>query len=376
MTELGTIQLIVKPVQRNSVQGRHLHQYRMKAGNNELVADTRKTKVANATETLVLHRDSTGTRYRTGLEEVIPNPFGDNIADVISNYNLSNKWLENGRLEKVLASDKISMQTYLEILAGVDPDTYTPVIPKNNFIGAFAKEDASMTELQRLKIVLYDSANVFNTASPRGRLVIQILKHHPAIALNRDVINPNVHRWYIAEENEDSVESKRTNDLINEAIAELYMLTKKEPFDVLYQFGTLLTDGNDKSIVRGKTQMLVLEDKLNKYIKEKTKYQIQNITKFLDAIKLFRTNRESFFVETLVQAGFTYDVISVTNGIVYWDSMKNAPEYYKWSSIRNFKEFLLTEFNKYNPVEKQESIFKTYLNELIQRGYEYTGDAL
>jgi len=376
MTELGNIQLIVKPVPRISVQGRHLHQYRMKSGNTELVADTRKTKVANATETLVLHRDSTGTKYKTGLEELIPNPFSENETEVISKYNLSSKWMDNNRIGKILSSDKISVQTYLEILSGVEPDTYSPIIGKSNYIGAFAKEEAELTELQRLKIVLYDSANIFSTNSPRGRLIIQVLKNHPAVATSKDSINPNAHRWYIAEEYEDAVESKRTNDLINEAIYELYNVTKKEPFDILYQFATILTDNSGKSIVKGKSQALVLEDKLNKYIKEKSKTQSANIKKFLDAVKLFKTNRELFFVETLVQAGFTYNVLSLANGFVYWDSMKSNPEYYKWNSIRNFKEFVLTEFNKYNPADKDESVFKSYLNELIYQGYEYTGDAL
>lgn len=376
MIELGNIQLIVKPVPRISVQGRHLHQYRVKSGNTELVADTRKTKVANATETLVLHRDSTGTKYKTGLEELIPNPFSENETEVMSKYNLSSKWMDNNRLGKILSSDKISMQTYLEILAGVEPDTYSPVISKGNYIGAFAKEEAELTELQRLRIVLYDSANIFSTSSPRGRLIIQVLKNHPAVASSKDSINPNAHRWYIAEEYEDAVESKRTNDLINEAIYELYNITKKEPFDILYQFSTILTDNSGKSIVKGKSQALVLEDKLNKYIKEKSKTQSANIKKFLDAVKLFKTNRELFFVETLVQAGFTYNVLSLANGFVYWDSMKSNPEYYKWNSIRNFKEFILTEFNKHNPADKEESVFKSYLNQLIYQGYEYTGDAL
>lgn len=376
MFESGTIQLIVKPVPRISVQGRHLHQYRMKSGNSELMADTKKTKVANATETLVLHRDSTGTKYKTGLEELLPNPFGDNENEVISKYNLSSKWLENNRLEKILKSDKVSTQTYLEILAGVDPDTYTPIIPKKNYVGAFAKEDSELSELQRLKIVLYDSANIFSTSTPRGRLIIQVLKNHPAVATSKDSINPNAHRWYIAEEYEDAVESKRINDLINEAIAELYMITKKEPFETLYQFATILTDNTGKSVIKGKTQTLVMEDKLNKYIKEKSKTQSANIQKFLAAVKLFKTNRELFYVETLVQAGLTYNVLSLANGFVYWDSMKSNPEYYKWNSIRNFKEFLLTEFGKHNPADKDESVFKTYLNELIYQGYDYTGDAL
>lgn len=376
MFESGTIQLIVKPVPRISVQGRHLHQYRMKSGNSELMADTKKTKVANATETLVLHRDSTGTKYKTGLEELLPNPFGDNENEVISKYNLSSKWLENNRLEKILKSDKVSTQTYLEILAGVDPDTYTPIIPKKNYVGAFAKEDSELSELQRLKIVLYDSANIFSTSTPRGRLIIQVLKNHPAVATSKDSINPNAHRWYIAEEYEDAVESKRINDLINEAIAELYMITKKEPFETLYQFATILTDNAGKSVIKGKTQTLVMEDKLNKYIKEKSKTQSANIQKFLAAVKLFKTNRELFYVETLVQAGLTYNVLSLANGFVYWDSMKSNPEYYKWNSIRNFKEFLLTEFGKHNPADKDESVFKTYLNELIYQGYDYTGDAL
>jgi hypothetical protein len=372
----GKIQLIVKPVPRSSVQGRHLHQFRMKAGNNELVADTRKTKVANATETLVLHRDESGVKYKTGLDETIPNPFNKDETEVLQKYNLSSKWIENGRLEKILKSSIITMQTYLEILAGVDPDTYTPVIPKNNFNGAFIKDSSEMTELQRLNIVLYDSANIFSTDSPRGRLVIQILKNHPAVAYSKEVINPNSHRWYIAEENEDVVESKRMNDLINEAIAELYMLTKKQPYDILYQFGTLLTDASGKSLVKGKSQALVIEDRLNKYVKDKTKGQADNVNKFLEAIKLFGTNREVFHVEVLVQAGITYDVLSISNGVVYWDSMRNTPEYYKWTSIRAFKEFMMTEFGKHNPIDKEESLYKLYMNELIRKGYEYTGDAL
>jgi hypothetical protein len=375
MDNLGQIQLIVKPVQRISVQGRHLHQYRMKSGNNELMADTKKTKVANATETLVLHRDESGTRYKMGLEELISNPFGDNESEVIAKYNLSNKWLENNRLEKILKNDRISNQVYLEITAGVDPDTYSPVIRKNNFVGAFQKGD-DLSELEKLKIVLYDSANIFNTSTPRGRLIIQALRSHPAVASSRDIVNPNVHRWYIAEEYEDAVESKRTNDLINEAIAELFMLLKKQPYDTLYSFVTLLTDNMNNSLIKGKTNLYLIDDKLNKYIKEKSKHQVNNINKFLEATSLFKSNPELFHIETLVQAGRTYGVISVMNGQVYWDSQKGNPELYKFSSIKNFREFIMTEFNKHNPMEKENSIYKIYVEELIKRGYEYSGNAL
>ena len=113
--ETGKVQMIVKPVPRQSVQGRHLQSYRLKAGNNEIVADMRKTKVGNATETLVLRRSANGTRYNMGLEELIPNPFGNDATDVMTKYNLSEKWLEHNRLEKVLKNDSISVQTYLEI---------------------------------------------------------------------------------------------------------------------------------------------------------------------------------------------------------------------------------------------------------------------
>lgn len=374
--ETGKVQMIVKPVPRQSVQGRHLQSYRLKAGNNEIVADMRKTKVSNATETLVLRRSANGTRYNMGLEELIPNPFGNDATDVMTKYNLSEKWLEHNRLEKVLKNDSISVQTYLEILAGVDPDTYSPIIKKGKYVGAFIKEDTELTEIEALKVVLYDSANIFTSDTARGRLIMQFLRNHAAVAKTRDEINPNVHRWYIAEEHEDAVEAKKTNDLINEAIAELYLLTQKQPFEVLYQFGTVLTENNNSSLVKGKTVLYNLEEKLNKFIKDKTKYQVANIRKFLEAVNLRKANPELFHIEVLVQAGLTYDVLSVSNGFVYWDSQKHNQELYKFTSLKSFKEFLFAEYNKHNPKEKGDSIYKLYVNELVKRGYEYSGNAL
>lgn len=374
--ETGKVQMIVKPVPRQSVQGRHLQSYRLKAGNNEINQAMYKTKVANATETLVLHRDKSGTRYEMGLEELIPNPFGNNVTEVMANYGVSEKWLHNGRLEKVLSNSHVTTQTYLEILAGVDPDTYTPLIRKNRYNGVFLKEDVEPTELEALKVVLYDSANIFSSETPRGRLAMQFLRNHKAVAKSKDVINPNVHRWYIAEEHEDSVEAKKTNDLINEAIAELFMLTKKQPYEVLYQFCTVLTNESGTSIKKGASTQYVLEEVLNKYIKDKTKHQLSNINKFLEMTKLYKANPELFHVETLVQAGLTYDVLSINNGFLYWDSQKHNPEFYKFTSIKSFKEFLFAEFNKHNPKEKGDSIYKVYVDELVKRGYEYSGNAL
>jgi len=133
--------IFVNPVERVSVQGRHLQMFMIEGKDGSVIPTARMNKVR---EEEVPHQfkfpvdlnNPTGSVY-TGFEKVIENPFkGMSPEEVMSDYGLNDKWADF--ITKLVNQDKISKQIYYEIKHGKNPGFYTSVKsqdPKNpNYI--------------------------------------------------------------------------------------------------------------------------------------------------------------------------------------------------------------------------------------------------
>jgi len=357
------IKLILEPVKRESSQNRHEQTFNIfDPSTNQIKIGQRmhKNKATGAngigcTDELVFKQDASRTRYRAGMQEQVPNPFKDlEPGDIISYYRLPKEW--RPELEKIVDQDYISKQQELEIRAGVAPDAYTDAIPVGNKLSiskAFFDPDAPKTVLQDFTARIYDRTDVITNETPRGALMIQLLKNRPdKIAKSRDHINTATHIAYIAEEHEEFIISKAKNDRINEAIAELVILQRKHTPRNLWQIASMLTYHDNQVLISGEVPNLFVEQEMNDYIKLNRPHQLENIKKFMTVAKLLTSNKPLFNVKFLIQQALNLNVMSEQDGYIFWHSQKHAPERYKWSSKDKLESYIFTQMDQYNPEEK------------------------
>lgn len=362
--------LFVNPVERTSVQGRDqrmYHTYDPILKQSKATARINRTKAKNSPETLVFERTDDGLRVRAGLAQIIENPFFEAVAsDVQSLYNLPVSW--NDRLDKIVSSPTITKQVELEILAGVDPGTYTEISSRKRIPGSVFIESGPediRTELEKFKYMLYERTNIITDETPRGRLAIQAIENSSLVAKNKDSINPNVHHWYISAEFEEQEQQLKAVRVNRKAWADLdAFLTQQSTVDQ-YRLAVLLKDGTDSSIIPNDANPTIVETALNNYVSTNNKHVVKNSKILSETIELFKTQKERFTLRYLVQEGLNRNVLSISNGYLFWHSKVSEPTAYKFNSIDAFMAFLYQHYERYNDKEKAlQNFFGEYVEEL------------
>ena len=365
------LRLIVKPVPRDSVQRRHLTPVRVWDPEKKTFIDTgqvtAQTKARGAVEVLSFMPNLQTGRYATGLEEMVVNPFKDmEVLALKGRYLLSDDW--DSQIPQIVQSDKIMRQTWYEILDGVSPNTYTPLIPRNiQTIGPMrvtSDEKVPRTFMETFKVTLVDGANVFLWDHSRSRMAIQLLKNHTAIAPDRDTANPTLHNWYIALEDEEELTRVEIDDMENEAIAELTSIQKNLPEDRLYKLAVVL------DLAKGEMSPLIVKDMLNRYIKAKSNDKKLRISKFLDTTSVLKEQPGRFDVLYAVAQAINVGLLSFDAGYLYWRSKADQAQVYRWRSKAEFAAFLEGEHQKYKPKSKDNGVnyYADLLAELESRG--------
>ena len=104
---------------------------------------------------------------------------------------------------------------------------------------------------------------------------------------------------------------------------------------------------------------------INDFIKNKDSHWKNNLKKFDYALALYETNPERFVVEVMVKKAENKGLVTLVNGSVFWHSMKNRPEMYKFTSWEKFIQYILADMQRYNPAEPNTgNSYETLLNEL------------
>jgi len=257
-----------------------------------------------------------------------------------------------------------------EVMDGVEPDYYSSRIQYDslnpgNLFGGGEKE---RSYIEQFEIIMYDGANVFSSDTSRGRLAIQLLKNRSDVAVDK-TFNPNTHRWYIAEENEEELDRIKVDEIENEAVSALFDVKRNYPEFKLYQFGIQTITKSNVPLIKGEVPPSVVYDQLNRFIKAKTKDKRDNINTFIDLYGKFKNSPHLFEMDYLVQQGLNANVLFFDKGQLYWKSKSGEPNVYKWRNQEAFRAFMLEEEEKYNPKEKNLSnYFTDYKDELVEKG--------
>lgn len=314
-----------------------------------------KRKPSNVTETLRFAPSRRTGRYLTGLEELIPNHLkSSTVIDIRGKYNLSDKW--DKYLEEIVKQDSISRQRYYEILDGAEPEFYTPIVPasiRNSQNTVFRTSSAGdQTFIERFELTLYEGSNVFTTETQRGRLAIQLLRNHPEVARTRDVMNRDIHRFYIAEEDEEARDRIEVSRKENDAIEAFNTLVRKHNPVRLYQFGVTL------GVVRGAVSESAVYDQLDRYIKNKvtTNERVEKMAKlekFLDLYEILDKNFNLFISKFMVKQAMNISLIYPDAGRLVWKTQRENPALASWKDEELLAGYLATELDKYEPDENK-----------------------
>jgi hypothetical protein len=359
------LRLIVKPVPRESVQRRHLTPVKVWDPEKKTMIDTGQvtgqTKARGAVEVLYFVPNLQKGKYETGLEEMVPNPFKDmEVLALKGKYLLSDEW--NLVLEQVIKADKITRQTWYEILDSTSPGYYSPTINRNvQTIGPMrvtSDEKQPRTFIEMFNITLVDGANIFLWDHSRSRMAIQLLKNHVLIAPNREIANPTMHNWYIAQEDEEEMSRVEIDDLENNALFELTSLQRNVPEDRLYKLAVIL------ELARGEMSPLVVKDMLNRYIKSKVSDKKDRIDKFLTSVHILRDQEPRFNVLYAVTQAINVNILYFDAGFLYWRTKTDQAHVYRWKSKDEFINFLVEEYSKFRPKAKDQESGVNYFREL------------
>lgn len=365
--------IAVKPVPRESVQRRHLTPVKTWDPSKKQMIDTGhvsgKTKARDSAETLPFTPDREKRRFKTGLEEMIDNPFkGMDWLELKASKALPDQW--SALLPKLVEMPKISKQQYFEILDGVTPDYYTPVMSADTLRGTtlFGGLDPKRekTFIEKFEVTLYDGTNVFHSDTSRGRFAIQLLKHCSLVAANRDVANGNYHHWYIAEENEEELDRVKFDDLENQAVFEMTNIQLNYPEFKLYQLAGQLTTHEKSVLIKGDVSHMLVKDQLNRYLKNKSPHKAENIEKFMLAVSNFKDNPLKFEVDYLVAQALATQLVYIDSGFLYWRGKADSPQIFKWKNEDALKAFLFDEGGKYDPT--MQSYYADFIEDLRLRG--------
>ncbi len=355
---MNVSRIIVKPVMRVSAQKRHMQTVKYFDVKTNTEVDTgvaaNKTKVPGCTTKLYFYKSPKSNTYSTGLEEKIDNPFfKQDFSQIQNDYHLDISW--NDMLPKIVELPKISLQTYYEILDGTTFNAYTAV-PTDSTIGKFNKNSTFLkSPIEEFSVDLSDGANVYSKDTRDGRLAIQLLKNHPKCAINKDSVVLYKHFFYIAEENEEEAITSKNEDLVNEAIFKFVELKKKYPANVLRKLTVVLTDENNKSLLIGEVNEMVINSRLNSYIKDKKSSQADNIAKFVKFATMFIEDAFAFNLEYIIRRALNGGKVYIKDGYVFWTSKMNTEDKYKFTNLNTFKNHLTLEYNRINPKDKNQS---------------------
>jgi hypothetical protein len=359
--EKNTIRkVVVNPVPRSSAQGRDKQIFTVIGKNRELIP-TKSMGVSKDLEVptyLMFEPNYETNKLITGLDEMVVNPFkGKDVSTLQQEFGLPSQWMS--LLDNIVSQDKINLQTYYEILDGVDPDYYTSKITGTMFTHrGDIRNLPEPTFLEKFKVIFYEKPNVFEddgtVKTSRSRLAIQLIKNNNKIAEKRSAVNGSLHFYYISEENEAEKALNKKRDVIKQAYKLLADLQDKHTDYTQYKVASILYLPNGNTLLKDKVASDKIKAVLDDYVMTDGSGQMSNIDKFLTVVGLLNTKDGliKFDIQYLVQQALNKSVISVRDGNYIWHSKSDSPNVYKFNSYDKLINFLILEFKIFNPKDK------------------------
>lgn len=365
-----TKQIWVNPGERISFQGRHKQVYEILTKNG-LVPTVSKRKAkesGTAAEYQFPHNERTN-RLHTTLDKMITNPFYKlTPEEVKEKYPISESW--NRALDKICSQSQIKKQTFLEIKHGVEPDYYTSELKYS--ITALPSKIELLNEknyLSTLKLILYPRPNSFDDSSPRQELLmcmVEALAEADIIAPSYDKYNSSIHDWYIAQENEMEERIAKNKEIIEDATYNLVKLKREYGDYRTYQMSIMLTDDSGYPIIKGKPEMVTVNNTLSSYITDSNSSQLKNIEKFNTLMHMINNNEyERYDVQYLVQQALNHNIIGHRDNTYIWHSKAaNQDVYNLGTSFEKLVNFFYNEYITYNEESDISNWYKDLFHEL------------
>jgi len=366
----------VNPVKRTSAQGRHKQVYSFIDSNNNLVATRTMDKVKEdgVTEIFQFPRNSETGKLVTRLDKIIENEFyGASVDEIKVKYNLSERW--DTMLKVVVDSPKIKKQIYYEIIDSTEPSFYTNDTTHNMTEPLNYSKNVAKNFLEDFKVILYPRGNKFESSNQRGRLAIEMMKALNRVANNESLVNPSLHTWFISEENETVLESKKRRDIYKKAMHLMYELQNNKPEFELYKIGSILKHVNGEPVIRGAVSKNAVEEKLDDYLNSSSDNQKILLENFISLAEAINSTEGMIanLIKYTIQQSINTGVITFRDGNYIWHSKSNQPALYKFTSdYDKLISFFIREYNNYNPTDLETSNwFNELKNELINKDVRF-----
>jgi hypothetical protein len=254
--------IYVYPAPRISPQGRSSYSYVRPDGTT---IPSGRTFAKKAEKRYTFPLSAGGTKLKTGLDDLIDNPFTDKSY---ASAHIKDQWAD--RKKEITATPQITKQTFLEIMHNRKPGTYGNELSAKPFDAG--KGEA--TFMEKFSVALKDGTNIFSAGSPEGELAMMCLYSNPKIAKTKEACNPAQHDFYIGVENEEVVERVSKRSKIASAVAKLETLKEKMDEFTLYQLSVTL------KAVKGQMSTVGVRDRLDDYIWNESKDQDRRIEAF------------------------------------------------------------------------------------------------
>ncbi|RMF52470.1 MAG: hypothetical protein D6746_16690 [Bacteroidetes bacterium] len=244
---------------------------------------------------------------RTGLLESISNEgfiYGMKPDQVKHEYQLDSSWDEP--LKRLVKDKMIKIQHWIEIRAGVPYDYYTPFLPKD-----FKLFDTSVrrTPLMEVTYNLNDGANIIDTSTPMGYLIMDMLKHCGIVARSRDQVNPTRHRYVIRFEGEADDTRMRKLEVRDQAVYHIMSLRNGGKVVDLAYILDAITEDNGRCVYGGNTA-----DASTVYEAAKKYVHAGHADKFMAAYNLYEDDRDRLIAQALINRGIHFGVIKYHEG--------------------------------------------------------------
>jgi len=365
--------VFVSPVPRISAQGRDKRYYTSyTTGGSARVHNLNQTHENNTSVQIKFYYKASENKYVTGLDELVPNEFQGQPEAIVA---ASSYWSE--KAQEIAKHEMISLQTLYEIKDNVAPGYYTNVVTNDMTIFNFIHTPVGQTTpkcsfIESFKLILYPNGlNRFTSETVRGRMAIQLLKNHPQIAKSKQEANPDIHKFYISQEDEALHEKTRKQDLINDAAYNIVELWKKETVLTRYQIACLLKDSYRTSIIKGDVNDERVKSAINEYIHTNSANQINNIETFNKYVGMLSTEegRKRLLIEYMIVKAIDVNTMGIQDGYYTWFSKRGIDNVFKLGTdLNKVIKFFGDEYEKYSPDDKSTNWFGELAEELNKKG--------
>lgn len=292
-----------------------------------------KTKAKGAKTQLKVQRSASTKRLKTGLTEVIDNPYYKSQAsDMPSSWSFED-W------NKVTELEEIPRQWVMEIKHNVPKGTYRddpfPFEITNNYVPTY---------MQKLRIYLNDGTTIFDRNIPEQEIMYYALLATDKVALSFDEVGPKQY-FYISRVNEEEERTAKKREQIDEAIYNSVVLRRESGVGIKEMLAKSL------DIISGDVSDEAIDNKISMFINTPDSTQLERVRKFNKFFEKTKTpdGVEELKARSLIKDLLHYNIVTNYQGEYIWHTApsqelkslgKSEAHTLRWFLDKERKEFV------------------------------------